>query len=185
MIWIERFKEHSRTIVTLLLSAWIGFLALLVILASAVDGFPKLTKDPPVYFPDQPRPDDKGCTRIDGVEICPRDTSGLQGSARAPSFMLNKLTDFIFGSKNPYGETRHDPAPEAVKTLKMVAKVLQVSKKIDLYGAEFKRGPNIYTPGGYARNLGYKSEVVYSIDNYPDLEGTNKVSWPFIGLMSH
>ena len=47
MIDLDRFKEHRDNIVMLAFAGWIGFLIVLQLMASAVEGFPKFKKAPP------------------------------------------------------------------------------------------------------------------------------------------
>ena len=191
MITIEEFKEHSRFIIGLVLSAWVGFLILLTLLASAVDNFPKITKDPPeppVYFPDHPRTDENGCTRIDGMDICPLVTSASMtflkdgGVVSAQPVLAAKDAPPTKGpfKRNPYGETRDKASPDAIRSLKLVSRVLEVKKPISVYSATFKDGP-----AAYARYLGRTSEIVYGKDTYEGVTDGEQLSWALIGLWGH
>lgn len=191
MMTIEHFKEHSRTFIALALATWIGFLILLALLASAVDNFPKIKKDPsppPVYFPDHPRTDENGCTRIDGIDICPlaslAPTAIWRGGTAlsTPSLRASADTPPAKGpfKRDPYGETRFKATPDAIKSLKLVSRVLEVKKPIDVHAATFKDGP-----AAYARYLGRTSEIVYSKDTYARVTDGDRLSWALIGLWGH
>ncbi|WP_430416250.1 hypothetical protein [Parasphingorhabdus sp.] len=183
MRWFEYFRKHSRTIVVLLLSAWVVFLMLLTLLASVVDD-----PEPPVYLPDQPRSDENGCTLIDGVEICPLRTEpdiiipdSLTPSSKALSADTGaeRFYKRSPSSKNR-GEVRGKASPEAIKSIRLVSRVLQVKKPIDLYSATFTNGP-----AAYARNLGAKSEIVYDKALYARLMRSDRISYTIIGLWGH
>lgn len=72
MMDLNYIKEHLRMIVILLLSAWVGVLIILTLLASAVDGFPTLTKEPRVIMTEAvPTATKSDCTIIGDTQICP------------------------------------------------------------------------------------------------------------------
>jgi len=191
MMTIEHFKQHSRTFIGLALSAWVGFLILLSLMAAGVENFPEVKKDPPeppVYFPDHPRTDENGCTRIDGMDICPI-------SASAPTVIWSEEKVYSkevlpVGAerppakgpfkRDPYGETRYKAKPDAIKSLRLVSRVLEVKKPIDVYSATFTDGP-----AAYARYLGRTSEIVYTKDIYERVTNQERLSWALIGLWGH
>ena len=186
MIDLDRFKEHRDNIVMLALAGWIGFLIVLQLMASAVEGFPKLKKappEPPVIGPMQPR----SCTVIDGIEICPKDTSASH-ALTDPLYVVDNsvlkahgyVCAYHANLMNKFGEKRGKASPEAIKTIELVSRALEVDTSFRVYSATFERSPIAYVRNGFPN-----PEIVYDRALFPSKKDRQQVKWEWIKVAGH
>lgn len=140
--------------------------------------------EPPVLFPDHPRSDETGCTRIDGIEICPRSTS-LSAAQLAPHGQPLRLlsADEHLASALPFwrkGEKRGKPSPEAVRAVELVAEVLQIDRDFKVYSATFEQSPI-----AYVRFSIFRAEIVYDRAYFQMDNAEQKMTWMFAFIMGH
>jgi|GEM_PF-6461693 len=178
---LDVFRKYGMDIMHALITAVVSLAIIGTIIMSILN--PGDGPEPPLMFPDHPRSDDTGCTRIDGLEICPRAVSSMESST-APTVsgaQSSAGTTYAAGGLlNPYGEKRRAATIEMEKSVGMVSHVLQIEKKIDLHAATFEDGP-----AAYARGLGWKHEIVFDFEFFEKMSNENKINWPLIGLAAH
>lgn len=196
MAFLETTKRYGGHIIVTAILMFISGLVVLQLMAAAVEGFPKITKDPPeppVYNGDHPRSDDTGCTTIGGLSICPRrdEPNAHTGASPQATDMILKPAKVEMKAGRvskgkglasiAYGEKRREAPIEVVEAVRLVAHVLQAEVSIDVYVARFKNGP-----AAYARPLllSNKYELVFS-EKYVPIGGSEQISWPFLGLVAH
>jgi len=182
---IELIKKYGMEILQILVTILVMIMMTTIVIRSLVEKPPK--PEPPVVCADQSCKDGNGCLIIDGLPICPINSAWsisnltLLGKAQiAPIDMAIAYLAKGSPASNPYGEIRDKASPEAIKSIKLVSYVLQVEKPIDVYSATFKDGP-----AAYARDLGLKSEIVYSKSTYDRVTSQNHISHALIGLWGH
>lgn len=191
---IELMKENGPWLVIIGLLGWVLTLVLLSLVEAAVHDFPKIKKDPPkppVYHGDHPRSDRTSCIVVDGLTICPRQNVPRienntsyhasnpmlkPGKVKAGRVIIPNMIGVI-----AFGETRYEAPQDVVRAVRLVANVLQTEWPIDVYVADFKRGPAAYT-----RRVGFekKYEIVFS-KRYAPQGNRGRIHYPFLGLVAH
>ena len=176
---LKLIRQYGIDLLQLLVTLAVAMIILGTIITSAFTGPDQV---PPVMFPDHPRSDETGCTRIDGVDICPNPARSSQAdvepvSSAAIEDVRSNLTDSMLPFRRK-GEKRGKASPEAVKAVKMVSKVLEIDRDFKVYSATFERSPI-----AYVRYSIFKAEIVYDRDYFAMDDAQQTMTWVFALVM--
>ena len=81
---------------------------------------------------------------------------------------------------NKFGEKRGKASPEAIKTIELVSRALQVDTRFRVYSASFENSPIAYVRNGFPR-----PEIVYDRDIFTSEKDRKRVIWSWIKVAGH